>query len=146
MAPGSCVWGAVQRHVPGAYKTVGTCLSQHSETQRCRWAGHCCVQSRDNAAARSKPLPCNGHRTCLSINHRVHIRGNSRTPPPPDQSDHRGKQQNSQKGKSCRAIFGTQTFGSQTPHPSSLQMTSLRKCRAFCARGKALLSPGLERS
>ena len=38
-------------------------------------------------------------------------------PPPPDQSDKRGIQRNLQSGKSCRAIFGTQTFGSQTPPP-----------------------------
>ena len=37
--------------------------------------------------------------------------------PPPDQSDHRGKKRNLQKGKSDRAVFGTQTFGSQTPPP-----------------------------
>ena len=35
----------------------------------------------------------------------------------PDQSDHRGKKRNLQWGNSCWAIFGTQTFGSQTPPP-----------------------------
>ena len=35
-------------------------------------------------------------------------------PPPPDQSDHRGK---NESGKSGWAIFGAQTFGSQTPSP-----------------------------
>ena len=38
-------------------------------------------------------------------------------PPPPDQSDHRAKKRNSRLGKSCPAIFGAQTFGSQTPPP-----------------------------
>ena len=38
-------------------------------------------------------------------------------PPPPDQSDHRGTNGNLQSGKSDRAIFGTHTFGSQTPPP-----------------------------
>ena len=39
------------------------------------------------------------------------------TPPPhpPDQSDHRGKKRNLQLGNYCRATFGTQIFGSQTP-------------------------------
>ena len=40
--------------------------------------------------------------------------------PPPDQSDHRGKNRNLQSGKSCRAIFGTQTSRSQTPYPPLL--------------------------
>ena len=35
-------------------------------------------------------------------------------PPPPDQRDHRGKKRNLPLGKSD-PIFGTQTFGSQTP-------------------------------
>ena len=38
-------------------------------------------------------------------------------PPPPDQSDHCGKKPNVPSGKSCRAIFSTQTFHSQTPPP-----------------------------
>ena len=40
----------------------------NSETRRCRWVGQWRMQSSDNAAARSKPPPCNGHRTCLSMN------------------------------------------------------------------------------
>ena len=36
-------------------------------------------------------------------------------PPFPDQSEHRGKQRNLPPGKCDRAIFGTHTFGSQTP-------------------------------
>ena len=39
-------------------------------------------------------------------------------PPPPDQSDHRGKERSLPLGKSGWAIFGTPTFGSQTPPPS----------------------------
>ena len=40
------------------------------------------------------------------------------TPPlPADQRDHRGKQRNLLLGKSDGAIFGPQTFGSQTPPP-----------------------------
>ena len=38
-------------------------------------------------------------------------------PPPPDQSDHCGKKRNLQLGKSDWAIFGAETFGSQTPPP-----------------------------
>ena len=38
-------------------------------------------------------------------------------PPSPDQSDHRGKNEILQQGKSDRAIFGTQHFGSQSPPP-----------------------------
>ena len=38
-------------------------------------------------------------------------------PPPTHQSDHREKQQNLPLGESGRAIFGTQSFGSQTPPP-----------------------------
>ena len=47
------------------------------------------------------------------------VGGGGVTPPldPPDQSDYRGKKQYFQWGKSCWAIFGTQTFGSQTPLP-----------------------------
>ena len=37
--------------------------------------------------------------------------------PPQDQRDHRGKQRNVPWGTSCRAIWGTQTFGSQPPPP-----------------------------
>ena len=37
--------------------------------------------------------------------------------PPPDQSDHRERKRNLHQGKSGRAIFGTQTFGSQKPPP-----------------------------
>ena len=40
-------------------------------------------------------------------------------PPPLDQSDHHGKIQNLPWGRSCQAIFGTQMFGSQTPHPTT---------------------------
>ena len=36
-------------------------------------------------------------------------------PPPPDQSDHRVKKRNLPLGKSCRAIFGTQSFRSPPP-------------------------------
>ena len=36
-------------------------------------------------------------------------------PPPPDQRDHRGTKRDLQNGKFCWAIFGAQTFGSQTP-------------------------------
>ena len=49
-----------------------------------------------------------------------------------DQRDHRGKQRNLQLGKPDQAIFGTQTFGSQTPppppppHPPSLLMSACR--------------------
>ena len=52
-------------------------------------------------------------------------------PPPPDQSDHRGEKPKLQKGKSCRASFGTQILGSQdppcppSPHPPS-RLTGLR--------------------
>ena len=38
-------------------------------------------------------------------------------PPSPDQSDHRGKKRNLQKGKSGQAIFGTPNFVSKTPFP-----------------------------
>ena len=38
-------------------------------------------------------------------------------PPPPRPSDHSGIQQEMSLGRSCRAIFGTQTFESQTPPP-----------------------------
>ena len=37
--------------------------------------------------------------------------------PPPQDQDHRETKQNLPLGKSGRAIFGTQTFGSQTPPP-----------------------------
>ena len=50
-------------------------------------------------------------------------------PPPPDQNDHSGKKRNLQLGKPDWAIFSTQTFGSQTPPPSSLLMLACR-CRA----------------
>ena len=42
-----------------------------------------------------------------------------RSPPPLDQSDHRGKKRNLQEAKSGRAIFGLQPYGSQTPPPPS---------------------------
>ena len=46
-------------------------------------------------------------------------------PPPPDQSDHRGGKRNLQSERPRRAIFGTQTFGSQTPpSPTSLPSTT----------------------
>ena len=38
-------------------------------------------------------------------------------PPAPDQRDHRGAKRNLQSGRSDRGICGTQTFGTQTPHP-----------------------------
>ena len=41
----------------------------------------------------------------------------SLNPPTPDQRDHRGKKRNLQEGKSCRTVFGTKTFGYQTPSP-----------------------------
>ena len=64
------------------------------------------------------PPPREGSRTA------IHRRGRGRPPPtpgptPPDQSDHRGKKRNLPSGKSCRAIFGTPIFGSQTPSPPS---------------------------
>ena len=40
-------------------------------------------------------------------------------PPPPDRGDHRGRKRSLQKGRFDWAIFGTQTFGSQTPPLSS---------------------------
>ena len=43
------------------------------------------------------------------------------TPPPP-QSDHSGNKRNLQEGKSCRAICGTQTFGSHPPFPLPLPL------------------------
>ena len=45
-------------------------------------------------------------------------------PPPSDQSDHRGKTRNLPLGKSCWAIFGTQTFGSQTFPPPPVKHSS----------------------
>ena len=54
----------------------------------------------------------------------VHLGLPSDLPPPPDQSDHHRKTRISQKGKSCWAIFRTQTFGSQIP-PSPPSNTSL---------------------
>ena len=51
-----------------------------------------------------------------SIRMAVHYRMRG-DPPPPDQSDHRGKKRNLPLGKSCRAIFCTQISGSQTPPP-----------------------------
>ena len=51
------------------------------------------------------------------------------TPPPPkDQRDHRGRQRN--WGDSCWANFGPQTFGSQTPPPSSANV-SLSACQGL---------------
>ena len=59
--------------------------------------------------------------------HRRRRGGTPRTPPPlPDQRDHRGKQRNLQSGKSDQAIFGTQTFRSQTPPPRSPQTAAVR--------------------
>ena len=50
-----------------------------------------------------------------------------KTPAPPDHCDWENR--NSQKRKSCRVIFGTQTFGSQTlpftPSNTSLQQPGL---------------------
>ena len=46
--------------------------------------------------------------------------GGAPPPPPRRRSDHCGKKRNLQLGKSGRAIFGTQNFGSQTFPPSSL--------------------------
>ena len=46
-------------------------------------------------------------------------------PPPQDQSGHSGNKRKFQLGKSDRAIFSTQTFGSQTPPPSPSSNTSL---------------------
>ena len=43
--------------------------------------------------------------------------GRGGVPPPPDPRDHRGKKRNLQLGKCGWAIFGTQTFGSQTLPP-----------------------------
>ena len=54
--------------------------------------------------------------------------------PPQDQSDHRGKQRHLQSGKSCRPIFGTQTFGSQTPPPPP-RNTPLKHSPAISAQG-----------
>jgi len=48
-----------------------------------------------------------------------------RTPRTPDQSDKSGKKRNLPLGKSCRAIFGTQYFGSQTPPPFLYSKASL---------------------
>ena len=47
---------------------------------------------------------------------------NQRSPPhhPPNQSDHCGKKQNVQLGKSDQAIFGAQNFGSQPPLSSNV--------------------------
>ena len=56
------------------------------------------------------PLPQGGFR----IRRNQQVGGG---PPPPDQRDRRGKTQNVQLGKSGRALFGTQTFRSQTPFP-----------------------------
>ena len=47
---------------------------------------------------------------------------NHRTPPPPHQMDHRGKNENLLLGKSDQAIFCTHTFGSQDPPPPPLFM------------------------
>ena len=45
-----------------------------------------------------------------------HTKASCQPPPPPqDQSDQRGNKRNLLLGKSGWAIFGPQTFGSQTP-------------------------------
>ena len=59
-------------------------------------------------------------------------------PQPSDQSDHRGKKQNLQKGKSGWAIFGTQNFGPQTPPPSQ---TPAQKTPCSCGDGRGLRRP-----
>ena len=46
-------------------------------------------------------------------------------PPPKDQSDRRGKTRNVPLGKSGPVIFGTPTFGSQTPPPPPSSYTFL---------------------
>ena len=51
----------------------------------------------------------------MAVHHTTRGGGVPLPPSPPDQSDHRGKKRNLPLGESCQAIFGTQTFGSQTP-------------------------------
>ena len=61
-------------------------------------------------------------------------------PPPPDQSDHRGKKRNLQWGKHCRAIFGTQNFGSQTPIPPASPSSNTSLTCANCGDSSVLLN------
>ena len=62
-------------------------------------------------------------------------------PSPPDQCDHGGgKHRNFQSGNSCRAIIGTQTFGTQTPPPPLLILPccSPKACALLTHRGDGL--------
>ena len=56
---------------------------------------------------------------CRQLQSKIHQRVIP-DPPPQDQSDHRGKKRNLLLGKSCWAIFGTQTVGPPTPSPPAL--------------------------
>ena len=64
--------------------------------------------------AKGRPGDCPGPRKGATTRRNV-TRGGGTPPPPGPPPPHRGKERNLPKGESCRAIFGTQTFGSQTP-------------------------------
>ena len=52
-----------------------------------------------------------------------------RSPPSPtDQSDDSGKKRSLPSGKSCQAVFGTQTIGSQTPPPTPPPSLLMHPC------------------
>ena len=86
-------------------------------------------------AAVCHPCPCLEMGACTfqsaggggggRVAHRRRRRGTPRPKPspPPDQHDRSGKKRNFQSGISCRAIFGTQTFGSQSPPPFFYYLT-----------------------